>query len=71
MELNHSILELNISQLSELIKIREISPVELTQFYLDRIHQFNHLINAYLTICDEHALAQAKQAENEMSNNVQ
>ena len=50
MELNHSILELNISQLSELIKTREISPVELTQFYLDRIHQFNHQINAYLTI---------------------
>ena len=66
MELNHSILELNISQLSELIKTREISPVELTQFYLDRIHQFNHLINAYLTICDEHALAQAQQAEKEI-----
>ena len=66
MELNHSILKLNISEMAHLIKTKEISPVELAQFYLNRIHQFNYLINAYITICDEHALAQAKQAENEI-----
>jgi aspartyl-tRNA(Asn)/glutamyl-tRNA(Gln) amidotransferase subunit A len=46
------------------LKSREISPVELTKAYLDRIEALNPLLNAYLTVMADEALKQAQQAEN-------
>lgn len=41
----------------------DYSSVELTQAYLDRINQHNELLNAYITVTAEQALAQAAAAD--------
>lgn len=49
--------------LAQKIIQKEIKPTELVQSYLDRIEKLNPLLNAYLTVCTEEALAQAKKIE--------
>lgn len=57
---------LTIYQAADLIKRREISPVELTQEHLKRIQQVDKYINAFITITPELALQQARLAEQEI-----
>ncbi len=54
---------LTTAELSELIRTREVSPVEATSAYLDRIDSLNFKFNSYLTICRHEALAAAGEAE--------
>ena len=56
-----------IAAVSPLIKSKEVSPVELTQVYLDRIERLNGRLNAYITVCGEDALASARRAEEEIT----
>ena len=42
---------LSATELSELIKNREVSPVESTEAYLERIDLLNDKLNAYITVC--------------------
>jgi aspartyl-tRNA(Asn)/glutamyl-tRNA(Gln) amidotransferase subunit A len=53
----------SLSELSASLHNGEFSSVELTQHYLDRINAHNNNLNAYISICDERALAQAKVAD--------
>ncbi|MBL8153021.1 MAG: amidase [Anaerolineae bacterium] len=46
---------------------RSISPLELTQAYLDRIQRLNPLLNAYITVTADRALADAHAAEAEIA----
>jgi aspartyl-tRNA(Asn)/glutamyl-tRNA(Gln) amidotransferase subunit A len=55
-----------IAEIAPRIKKKEISPVELTKLYLDRIKRLNPTLNAYLTLTEEQALADAKAAEAEI-----
>ncbi|MEE3142394.1 MAG: amidase [Chloroflexota bacterium] len=55
------------TELSVLIKSREVSPVQATQAYLDRIGQVDEKLNSYITVCRDEALAEARQAEQEIS----
>ncbi|MFQ6029047.1 MAG: amidase [Dehalococcoidia bacterium] len=55
------------TQLADLIKSREVSPVEATQAYLERIAEVDGQLASYITVCREEALAQARQAEQEIS----
>lgn len=57
---------LKIYQAAELLKKKEISPVELTQAHLERIQQLDPQLNAFITITPEHALQQARQSEHEI-----
>lgn len=50
-------------QLSEWIRKKEISPVEVVEGFLERIERYNPLVNAYCTVAADEALAEAKQAE--------
>ncbi len=59
--MQHSILEL-----AELFRSGKVSPVELTQNCLDQIEKFNPILNAFITVTDENALTQARQAEEEI-----
>ena len=59
--LQHSILEF-----AELFRSGKLSPVELTQNCLARIEKLNPLLNAFITVTPESALAQARQAEAEI-----
>ena len=54
---------LTTSELSELIRTREVSPVEATSAYLERIDSLNFKFNSYLTICRNEAMAVAGEAE--------
>ena len=56
-------IELSIHELSDLYARRELSPVEVTKAYLDRIEAVNPKINAYITLMPETALKQAQKAE--------
>jgi len=52
-----------VAALSRSLAQGEISSVELTRDYLDRIAQHNTLYNAYITVTEELALAQAAKAD--------
>ena len=56
-------IERSVSALSQALATKEISSVELTQLYLDRIKNLNPDINAYITVDTEKSLAQARSAD--------
>ena len=53
------------TELSGLVASRELSPVGLTQAYIERAKKYSRL-NAYITLSEESALTQAKNAEAEI-----
>jgi aspartyl-tRNA(Asn)/glutamyl-tRNA(Gln) amidotransferase subunit A len=57
---------LTASQLSNLIETKEVSPVEATEAYLDRIEEVDPKLNSYITITGEQAFESARQAEQEI-----
>src|SRR5436853_6963111 len=57
---------LSISELSELIRTRKISPVEITQTILERIETLNPAVNAYITVTRDLAMKAAQEAESEI-----
>lgn len=52
-----------IAELHRGLKNKDFSATELTQHYLNLIHKHNPTLNAFITVDDEHALQQAKQAD--------
>lgn len=56
----------SIEEIGKLFRKRKLSPVELTKLMLARIERLNPKLNAYLTVTEELALAQAKKAESEL-----
>lgn len=61
-ELHH----LTIAEAGRQYRARTLSPIELTQAYLDRIEALDGALNSYLTVTSERALAEAKDAEREL-----
>jgi aspartyl-tRNA(Asn)/glutamyl-tRNA(Gln) amidotransferase subunit A len=58
---------LTIAEASRLIRAGSLSPVELTQAFLDRIPALDSQLNAYLMPLPEQAMADAKRAEAEIA----
>ena len=56
-------IEKTVAELYSALNSGEISSVELTQAYLDRINRYNETLNAFITVSDESALSKAKQAD--------
>lgn len=50
-----------------LIRSGKLSPVELVQACLDRIARYDGVLRAYITVCADEALAQAREAEREIA----
>ncbi|MDB4970311.1 MAG: Amidase [Myxococcales bacterium] len=67
MPLGDDILFASVRDLSEKLRKRELSPVELTDAYLERADSTGAAINAYATVTRDLARAQAKKAEQEIS----
>jgi len=59
---------LTIAGLAPEIKDRKVSPVEVTRLFLERIERINPILNAYVTITADDALADATRAENEIGH---
>ena len=57
---------LSVSELAKRIESKKLSPVELTQIYLDRSQKLGPRFNAYARLTPEIALEQAKAAEKEI-----
>jgi Asp-tRNA(Asn)/Glu-tRNA(Gln) amidotransferase A subunit family amidase len=56
-----------VIQLAQLIQTRQVTSVELTQMYLDRLHRYNPKLNCVVTFLDDVAMKQAKQADSEIA----
>lgn len=57
---------LDLSQASQAVQTREVSPVELTQACLARIEKFDPQLKAFITVTAESAMQEARQAEAEI-----
>ena len=56
-----------VAELSSLIKNKKITSVELTEFFLKRIHEFGDTLEAIITITEERALEQARKMDEEIA----
>ena len=55
--------KLSLRELSEGLKARKFSSVELTQFFLDRLEKYNLSINAFISIDKDKSLAMASRSD--------
>jgi aspartyl-tRNA(Asn)/glutamyl-tRNA(Gln) amidotransferase subunit A len=60
---SYNLLNLTIKDLSKLISTREISPVDLIEATLERIAKLNPTLNAFITVVEDSARRDAKNAE--------
>ena len=61
--------KLSLNQQLEGLKNREFTSIELTSHYLSRISDFDKELNAFITVTEEQALAQAKAADERYKGN--
>lgn len=52
-----------ITELSHALEAKDISSVELTQHFLERIKRFDTQLNSFITITEEHAIQAAEKAD--------
>jgi len=57
-----------LAQLSALLAAGEVTSVELTRAFLERIKQFDGELNSFITVTEAQALAQAEQADQQRAN---
>ena len=60
---------LSISEIHDLYKSKEVSPVEVIYETLDNIEKINEELQAYVTITTQYAKSKAQEAENKFLNN--
>ena len=65
--LSEDILFLSVTELSKRIRSRQLSPVELTESYLDRSRSLGPKLNAYATLTPDLAIKQAHAAQKEIA----
>jgi aspartyl-tRNA(Asn)/glutamyl-tRNA(Gln) amidotransferase subunit A len=65
--LGEDVLYLTVSELSDRIRLRRLSPVELTEAYLDRMGRYGPKLNAVVTMTADLARSQARDAEREIA----
>ena len=52
-----------VHEIHDLIVSKQLSPVEVTNLFLDRIETMDHKVNSFLTVAFDDARAQAVTAE--------
>lgn len=57
----------SVAQLGEWIRTRKLTSTRLTRIYLDRLKRFDPQLRCVITLCEEHALKQAAQADKEIA----
>jgi aspartyl-tRNA(Asn)/glutamyl-tRNA(Gln) amidotransferase subunit A len=63
----NELLSLDVAALSQKLRMREVSPVEVTDAYLARIEEVDKKLNAYITVTTDVAREAAKRAESEIA----
>ncbi len=58
----------SISDLGHLIKTRQITSVELTQYYLNRLYKFDPKLHCVITYTEDRALRQARAMDDEIAS---
>ncbi|XP_021834946.1 uncharacterized protein [Spinacia oleracea] len=61
---------MSILELGQLIKAKKISSVELTEIFLKRLKRYNSVLQAVVTVTEELAYKQAKEADRLLSEGV-
>ncbi|HUS11646.1 MAG TPA: amidase [Pyrinomonadaceae bacterium] len=56
----------SLTQLARLVRMRKVSPVELTKMYLARLKKYGPKLNCVVTLTEDLALSQASDAEREI-----
>ncbi len=64
----NEILGFDVSMLSDHLRTKKLSPVEVTNAYLDRIARVDEKIHSYITVTADEALAGARRAESEIAS---
>jgi aspartyl-tRNA(Asn)/glutamyl-tRNA(Gln) amidotransferase subunit A len=59
---------LALTEASQLVRSKKVSPVELTHECLNRIERLNPKLNAFITVTADSAVAEARQAEAEVQH---
>ncbi len=57
--------KLSAVEMASFVRERKISPVELVEAHLAQVDRLNPTLNAFVHLCAEDALGQAKAAESE------
>lgn len=57
----------SIGELAELIRTKQITSVELTKFFIERLKKFDPALHCVITITEERALRQAKLVDEEIA----
>jgi aspartyl-tRNA(Asn)/glutamyl-tRNA(Gln) amidotransferase subunit A len=57
-----------LKRASDLVRRKDVSPVELTEACLARIDRYNRTINAFITVTRDAALASAREMERELTH---
>jgi aspartyl-tRNA(Asn)/glutamyl-tRNA(Gln) amidotransferase subunit A len=65
---SQNLTSLTLKQASDLVRRRDVSPVELTEACIKRIDQYNPSINAFITITRDEALRAAREMEAEQKS---
>ena len=60
---DHPLAYKTITELGHMLRTRQVSSVELTQMYLDRVERFDDELRSYVTVTAEFALEQAAKAD--------
>ena len=58
---------LPVTELAALVRSRQVSSVELTKLYLDRLQKYDPVLKCVVTLTDDLAMKQAKQADREIA----
>ena len=66
MPMDTSVIFILVRELGELLRTRQVSPVELTELSLERLESLGPRYNAVVTITRDRALRQARRAEEEI-----
>ncbi|HBP65676.1 MAG TPA: Asp-tRNA(Asn)/Glu-tRNA(Gln) amidotransferase GatCAB subunit A, partial [Desulfosporosinus sp.] len=59
----------SVSELHERLVRKDVSSVELTKAYIDRIHSVDPTLKAYLTVIEDQAISQAAEVDRKIANN--
>ena len=57
----------SITELSELLQKKELSSLEMTKYFLERINAYDSKLNSFISVNEDFALEQAKFADNLLS----